>query len=72
MRTRGSVRFDTYYKVQYYDHTSLCWRDIQRAHPTADAAAASYDGTRSDTWRTVTIATTGRTFGATEIIAQTA
>lgn len=45
MRTRGSVRFDPYYKVQWWDATSLAWRDIQLAHPTeAQARAAAPEG----------------------------
>ena len=30
------------YKVQWYDPTSLCWFDIQKQHPTAEAARAAY------------------------------
>jgi hypothetical protein len=47
-RTRGSVRFDPYYKVQWRDEVSLTWRDVQRAYPTeAEASEASaLDGRR--------------------------
>lgn len=44
-RTAGSVRFDPYWKVQWWDRTSLAWRDIQRSHQTraaAQEAAAAY------------------------------
>jgi hypothetical protein len=42
-RKRGSARFATYYKVQWYDATSLCcWLDIQKQHPTPEAARAAY------------------------------
>jgi hypothetical protein len=40
-RRAGSARFSTYYKVQWYDPTSLCWFDIQKQHPTAEAARAA-------------------------------
>lgn len=39
-RKAGSVRFDPYYKVQWWDERSLTWRDIQEAHPTEDDARA--------------------------------
>lgn len=39
-RRAGSVRFDAYYKVQWWVATSLSWRDVQRRFDTeADAAA---------------------------------
>jgi hypothetical protein len=41
-RRADSARFDVYYKVQWYDATSLCWFDIQKQHPTPEAAAAAY------------------------------
>lgn len=41
MRTRGSARFAPYYKVQTYDPRALVWRDIQKAHPTPEAARAA-------------------------------
>jgi hypothetical protein len=44
-RTAGSARFDPYWKVQWFDKTSITWRDIQRSHQTreaAQAAAAAY------------------------------
>jgi len=31
-----------YYKVQWWDAISLCWRPIQKAHPTETAARASF------------------------------
>ena len=37
-RTKGSARFDPYWKVQWWDRTSLAWRDIQQAHQTREAA----------------------------------
>lgn len=42
MRTKGSSRFDDYFKVQTWDGRAMCWRDIQKAHPTIEAAVATY------------------------------
>jgi hypothetical protein len=41
-RQRGSARFATYYKVQWYDTTSLCWLDIQQLFPSIAAARAAH------------------------------
>jgi hypothetical protein len=41
MRTRGSARFAPYYKVQEYDPRSAVWIDVQKAHPTLEAARAA-------------------------------
>jgi hypothetical protein len=38
----GRARFATYYKVQVWHETNLCWDDIQRAHGTAEAARSAY------------------------------
>jgi hypothetical protein len=46
-RRAGSARFSTYFKVQWYDPTSLCWFDIQKQPPTAEAARAAYPGASS-------------------------
>ena len=43
MRTRGSVRFDPYYKVQWFDERAMAWRDIQRAHPTEQDAIGAFE-----------------------------
>lgn len=40
-RTAGSVRFDPYWKVQWWDDTSLAWRDIQEAIHDEDIAIVS-------------------------------
>jgi hypothetical protein len=41
MRSEGSVRHATYYKVQVWEERSFAWKDIQRSYPTeADARAA--------------------------------
>jgi hypothetical protein len=42
MRTKGSARFDPYYKVQWYDEHAMAWRDIQHAYSTQDEAEAAY------------------------------
>jgi hypothetical protein len=42
MRQRGSVRFAPYYKVQWFDETSLCWRDVQQAHSSETEARAAF------------------------------
>lgn len=42
MRKHGSVRFDPYYKVQWFDPRSITWRDVQKAYPTPEAAQAAF------------------------------
>jgi hypothetical protein len=42
MRTRSSVRFETYYKLQWWDARTCAWVDVQKAHPTLEAARAAY------------------------------
>lgn len=37
-RTKASVRFDPYYKVQWYDEIICAWRDIQRQFSTPEEA----------------------------------
>jgi hypothetical protein len=41
-RRADSARFSTYYKVQWFDPVSLAWFDVQKQHPTAEAARAAY------------------------------
>lgn len=41
MRRPGSCIFADYFKVQWWDRASLCWRDIQRQFPTPAAADAA-------------------------------
>jgi hypothetical protein len=41
MRTKGSARFAPYYKAQEYNPRSAVWVDVQRAHPTPEAARAA-------------------------------
>jgi len=42
MRTKGSARFSPYFKVQEFDPRSAVWVDVQKAHPTLEAARAAY------------------------------
>ena len=42
MRTKGSVRFSAYFKVQWRDPRSAAWVDVQQAHPTSEAARAAF------------------------------
>lgn len=41
-RTHGSVRFDPYHKIQWYDVRSMTWRDVQKHYDTADEAIAAF------------------------------
>jgi hypothetical protein len=34
-RRAGSARFDTYYKVQWYDARNCAWADVQKQYPNA-------------------------------------
>ena len=43
-RRVGSARFSTYFKVQWYDPTSLCWFDIQKQHPHRGGRASGVSG----------------------------
>jgi hypothetical protein len=42
MRQRGSVRHETYYKIQVWEERSCAWKDIQRSYATADDARAAF------------------------------
>lgn len=47
MRKQGSCRFETYFKAQVWEDRSCAWKDIQKAHTTADEARATFpDGKR--------------------------
>jgi hypothetical protein len=41
MRTNGSCRFATYYKVQVWQPISFAWKDLQKAFASIDEAAAA-------------------------------
>jgi hypothetical protein len=58
MRTAQSVRFDTYYKIQFHDPISLAWKDIQKAYPSEEDARAAF--TSDKTWRVMCVTSTGR------------
>lgn len=61
MRTKGSCRFEPYCKVQTWDGRAAAWVDVQKAHPTEEAARkATPRGRRA---RIVTVTEQGRTFG---------
>ncbi|HEY7825100.1 MAG TPA: hypothetical protein VIG24_19830 [Acidimicrobiia bacterium] len=58
MDSRGSVKRDTYYKVQVWEERSFAWKDIQRAHMTADEARDAFPAGRS--CRVMEISKSGR------------
>ena len=58
MRTPGSVRFATYYKIQWWDEISLAWRDIQKAHDSIESAQSAMRPGRQ--WRIMEITQDGR------------
>ena len=41
-RTRSSVRFDPYYRVQRYDPRQLAWREVRGRHETPEEARAAF------------------------------
>jgi hypothetical protein len=57
-RLAGSVRFDEYFKIQWYDEISLCWRDIQKAYASVDEARESM--TSGKKWRVMVVTEKGR------------
>jgi hypothetical protein len=57
-RRADSARYDPYYKVQWYDARVCAWRDVQKQHPTAEAAAAAY--LKGKQCRTMEISPKGR------------
>lgn len=61
MRTKGSCRFEPYYKVQVWDARKVAWMDIQKAHPTPEEArGAAKPGQRA---RIMTVTERGRAPG---------
>jgi hypothetical protein len=52
------VRFDEYFKIQWYDGVSLCWRDIQKSYETTELARAAMTGDK--TWRIMVVTPRGR------------
>ena len=57
-RTAGSVRFTEYFKCQWYDETSMAWRDVQKAHTTLAEATAAF--TADKKWRVMVVTESGR------------
>ena len=41
-RRAGSARFSVYFKIQWFDETSLAWFDLQKQFPTREAAVKAY------------------------------
>lgn len=41
-RAPGSVRFETYYKVQWFEERVYAWMDVQRAYASAEEARAAF------------------------------
>lgn len=58
MRIKESVRFEDYYKLQFFDPISLCWRDVQKAYSSVAEAEANMDTVKQ--WRVMVITTKGR------------
>lgn len=58
MRNKESVRFETYFKLQWFDETSICWRDVQKAYN--DEATARKAMTNDKKWRVMCITEKGR------------
>lgn len=59
-RQAGSVRFDPYWKVQWWDERSLTWRDIQKAHHSREEADQAIDQEDNGTYRLMKVTETGR------------
>lgn len=41
-RKRGSVQFDPYLKIQWFDNLSMAWRDVQKAYEAPEDAYRDY------------------------------
>lgn len=42
MRTRDSVRFEPYFKVQVWEPRNFAWRDVQHMFPAEAEARATF------------------------------
>lgn len=42
MRSKGSTRFDPYFKVQVWEDRSCAWKDLQRSFDTVEAARCAF------------------------------
>lgn len=58
-RRAGSVRFEPYFKVQWYDERSVAWRDVQVAHGSEEEARQAFEPGRR--CRVMRISPEGRT-----------
>ena len=58
-RTRSSVRFDPYYRVQTYDPRQLAWREVRGRYETAEEARAAAPAGRR--WRVMEVTMDGWT-----------
>ena len=38
MRTKGSCRFETYYKIEVWNKRNACWMPVQKTYPTQEKA----------------------------------
>ena len=56
-RTQGSCRFAPYYKAQWYDETTLAWRDVQKQFTTPEDARKAFGKGK---WRVMEITMSGR------------
>lgn len=64
-RRPGSVRFATYWKVQWYEERSLCWRDVQESFDDPQGAADAAELRKGfipagSLWRLMEISESGR------------
>ena len=58
MRDKTSVRFEPYFKLQWFDQISFAWRDVQKAYATELDARAKV--TADKQWRVMAITEHGR------------
>jgi hypothetical protein len=58
MRDKSSVRFEPYFKLQWFDPISFAWRDVQKAYATE--ADARLKMTTGKEWRVMSITENGR------------
>jgi hypothetical protein len=58
MRDKTSVRFEPYFKLQWFDEISFAWKDVQKAFPTE--ALARSKATADKKWRVMSITEQGR------------
>lgn len=64
IRQSGSVRFSTYWKVQFWHEPTMSWRDVQHAYyeqGQAEEAAPDVIDREALRWRLMEIAPGGRT-----------